>query len=181
MFPQDRYAGLSGGGGYRGGLRGGLRGSGFSGRGFRGGFRGGYRGGFGGHAGPGHDFSNQDLYADYTGPDQHSGPGHGGMRIDGYGSGSYGAHNYGGPGYVEPKPSQQIMVRNVSADDLGIFFKYCSYVHAYSYHGPRRMKTWLNSSRPRVRLNWLKSFLMARGRKAVALFSLLRFLKQKRP
>ena len=112
---EDRYAGLSGPGSYRGsvrGLRGGLRGS----SGFRGGYRGGYRGGFAGGvaAGGGRDFSSQDLYADYSGPDSQ-----GNMRMGGYGdSGAYGgAGAYGaaaGAGF-EAEPSQQIMVRNVSA------------------------------------------------------------------
>ncbi|KAF5392555.1 hypothetical protein D9757_002170 [Collybiopsis confluens] len=105
---EDRFAGLSGPGrgGFRGGLRGGFRG------GLRGGFRGGMRGGFGG---PGRDFSNRDLYADYSGPDQ-QGPG---MRMDGYGGGGGGGFGGGGGigfqggGYVEPEPSQQIMVRNL--------------------------------------------------------------------
>ncbi|KAH0826775.1 hypothetical protein J3R83DRAFT_5189 [Lanmaoa asiatica] len=100
---EDRYAGLSGPGAFRGGLRG------FGGsRGLRGGLRGGFRGGFrGGYAsqGSGRDFSSQDIYADYPGPDQSGG--HGGLRMDSYGGG-YG----GGYGYVEPEPSQQIMVRN---------------------------------------------------------------------
>lgn len=113
---EDRYAGLSGPGSYRGsgrGLRGGLRGS----SGYRGGFRGGYRGGFAGGVaagGGGRDFSSQDLYADYSGPDQQ-----GNMRMGGYGDGSAygGAGAYGGAaaGGFEPEPSQQIMVRNVSA------------------------------------------------------------------
>ncbi|KAI0063939.1 RNA-binding domain-containing protein [Artomyces pyxidatus] len=115
---EDRYAGLSGpgGGGFRGGLRGGLRG--FRG-GLRGsGFRGGFRGGFGGAAAAGgRDFSNQDLYADYSGPDQQAG----GLRMDGFGAGAavgagaaagFGVGGYGAPGY-EPDPSQQIMVRNL--------------------------------------------------------------------
>nr|VWP00330.1 Trehalose-6-phosphate phosphatase (EC [Ganoderma boninense] len=110
---EDRYAGLSGPGSYRGsvrGLRGGLRG----GSGLRGGFRGGYRGGFAGGvaAGGGRDFSSQDLYADYSGPDSQ-----GNMRMGGYGdSGAYGgAGAYGaaaGAGF-EAEPSQQIMVRNL--------------------------------------------------------------------
>lgn len=105
---QDRFAGLSGPGTSRGGLRG------FGGgRGLRGGLRGGFRGsGFrgGGYAsrGSGRDFSSQDIYADYPGPDQSGG--HGGLRMDNYGGG-YGG---GGYGYIEPEPSQQIMVRNVS-------------------------------------------------------------------
>lgn len=106
---QDRYAGLSGPGAFRGGLRG------FGGgRGLRGGFRGSFRGGGGfrggGYAsqGSGRDFSSQDIYADYPGPDQSGG--HGGLRMDSYGGGGYG----GGYSYIEPEPSQQIMVRNVS-------------------------------------------------------------------
>jgi len=103
---EDRYAGLSGPGAFRGGLRG-LSGGG---RGLRGGFRGSLRGsGFrGGYAsqGAGRDFSSQDIYADYPGPDQ---SGHGGLRMDSFGSG-YGG---GGYGYIEPEPSQQIMVRNL--------------------------------------------------------------------
>ncbi|KAJ4476103.1 hypothetical protein C8J55DRAFT_517489 [Lentinula edodes] len=94
---EDRFAGLTraGRGGFRGGLRGGLRG----------GFRDGMQGGFGG--GPGRDFSNSELYADYSGPDQHV-PG---LRIDNYGGG-FGA-GMGYRGYTEPEPSQQIMVRNL--------------------------------------------------------------------
>ncbi|KAF8823867.1 hypothetical protein HHX47_DHR9000394 [Lentinula edodes] len=100
---EDRFAGLTGPGrgGFRGGLRGGLRG------GFRGGFRGGMRGGFGG--GPGRDFSNRDLYADYSGPDQHGS----GLRMDNYGGGFGAGMGYPGGGYTEPEPSQQIMVRNL--------------------------------------------------------------------
>ena len=91
---EDRYAGLTRPSSYRGGLRGGIRGS----------FHGGYAGG----AAAGRDFSSQDLYADYSGPDQQ-----GGMRMSGYSGGEA----YGGAGYngFEPEPSQQIMVRNVSA------------------------------------------------------------------
>ena len=121
---QDRYAGLSGPGGFRGGLRG-LRG-GFRGglRGFsgRGGFGRGGGGGFGGAA-AGRDFSNQDLYADYIGPDQQSG----GLRMDGYGAppaaGFSAQAGYGAAGY-EPEPSQQIMVRNV-CDPLSSVFMKC--------------------------------------------------------
>ncbi|KAF8840580.1 RNA-binding domain-containing protein [Paxillus ammoniavirescens] len=116
---EDRYAGLSGPGAVRGGLRGfggrgGLRG------GPRGGFRGGFRGGYG-HQGPGRDFSSQDLYADYPGPDQSGGHG-GGLRMDSYGGGggggggggyTGGSGGGGAYGYVEPEPSQQIMVRNL--------------------------------------------------------------------
>ncbi|KAJ6589160.1 hypothetical protein B0H19DRAFT_1014277 [Mycena capillaripes] len=90
---EDRYAGLSGPGGFRGGLRG-ARGLG---RGLRGGgFRGGFRGGPAYGGGAGRDFSNQDLYADYSGPDQ---------------GGAYGGGGGGGGGGFEP--SQQIMVRNL--------------------------------------------------------------------
>lgn len=113
---QDRYAGLSGPGAFRGGLRG----FGGGGRGLRGGFRGSFRGGGGfrggyGSQGPGRDFSSQDIYADYPGPDQSGGHGgHGGLRMDSYGGGGSGGGGGYGYGYVEPEPSQQIMVRNVS-------------------------------------------------------------------
>lgn len=106
---QDRYAGLSGPGSFRGSLRGGLRGL----RGGpRGGFRGGLRGGFAGPAAAGRDFSSQDLYADYSGPDQSGAAG--GLRMDnfagGYGGAGYGQQQQG----FDAEPSQQIMVRNVS-------------------------------------------------------------------
>ncbi len=118
---EDRYAGLTGPGSYRGGVRGGIRG--VRGSGFRGGLRGGsgFRGGFaGGGGGGGHgpasgrDFSSQDLYADYSGPDQ---PGN--LRgIGGGGGSAYADAPYGGAagayGGFEAEPSQQIMVRNVS-------------------------------------------------------------------
>ena len=111
---EDRYAGLTGPGGFRGsGFRGGPRG--FGGRGLRGGFRGGFRGGaFAAQAG-GRDFSNQDIYADYSGPEQPTASG--GLRMDAYGGhgggGGYGAGGgYGGGGY-DAEPSQQIMVRNL--------------------------------------------------------------------
>ncbi|KAL1673693.1 RNA-binding domain-containing protein [Schizophyllum commune] len=95
---EDRYAGLSGPG--RGGFRGRGRG------GFRGGFRGGGGGGYGGGGG-GRDFSNQDLYADYSGPDQRGA----------YGGGYGGGGAYGGAAAAAPfpdaDPSQQIMVRNL--------------------------------------------------------------------
>lgn len=117
---EDRFAGLSGpgsfrgGGGFRGGLRG-LRGGGLRGGGFRGGFRGGFSGQAGG---AGRDFSNQDLYADYSGPDQQAATptGPGGLRMDGHGynAGGFGAGGgFGGAAYAEPEPSQQIMVRNL--------------------------------------------------------------------
>ncbi|KAF5356824.1 hypothetical protein D9756_006821 [Leucocoprinus leucothites] len=110
---EDRYAGLSGSTGFRGGFRGGAPRGGLRG-GFRGGGfgRGGFRGGFGG--GAGRDFSNQELYADYSGPDSSggpSGPGGGGLRMDQYGGG--GGYGGGGFGGYEPEPSQQIMVRNL--------------------------------------------------------------------
>ncbi|KAI0628597.1 RNA-binding domain-containing protein [Trametes polyzona] len=101
---EDRYAGLTGPGSYRGGVRGGLRG--LRGGGFRGGFRGGLRGGFG--ATGGRDFSSQDLYADYSGPDSQ-----GGMRLGGYGDTAYAASGASAYGGFEPEPSQQIMVRNL--------------------------------------------------------------------
>ncbi|KAL0959773.1 hypothetical protein HGRIS_011463 [Hohenbuehelia grisea] len=110
---EDRFAGLSGPGSFRGGFRG-------AARGLRGGFRGGLRGLRGGYAqaGAGRDFSNQDLYADYSGPDQQGAPG---LRMDGggFGGGFGGGPRGGGMGfnsmanYVEPEPSQQIMVRNL--------------------------------------------------------------------
>ncbi|KAH9991938.1 hypothetical protein BJV77DRAFT_477892 [Russula vinacea] len=104
---EDRYAGLSGPGGFRSGLRGGLRG-------FRGGLRGspyGGRGGYGrgGYAASGRNFSDQDLYKDYSGPDQQAG-GYAGTYDGGY-AGGYGG-GYGAGGY-ESEPSQQIMVRNL--------------------------------------------------------------------
>ena len=105
---EDRYAGLTGPGSYRGGLRGGR--GGLGGRGsYRGAPRGsGFRGGYAGAAG-GRDFSSQDLYADYSGPDQQRSMGMGG----GYGGdASYGGGGYGGG--FDAEPSQQIMVRNVS-------------------------------------------------------------------
>lgn len=121
---EDRYAGLTGPGfrgGFRGGPRGGLRG--FRGGGFaaRGGFGG--RGGFAGAAGGGHgggrDF-NQDIYADYSGPDgQPSAPSAPAVSGIPTGPGMRNDPSYGGfgapygPNYVEPEPSQQIMVRNV--------------------------------------------------------------------
>lgn len=103
ILVQDRFAGLTGPGSYRGGLRGAPRGGGRGGRGFRG------RGGFGG-GGEGRSF-DQNLYADYPGPDQQSSSG-GGTR-EGYqsSSGGYGA------GYDAP-PSKQIMAGNVSAVHL---------------------------------------------------------------
>lgn len=120
---EDRYAGLTGPGSYRGnirgGSRGGLRGSGLRGGGFRGGFRGGYvasgapGAGAGAGAGAGgRDFSSQDLYADYSGPDQS-----GNLRLGG--GGGFGDAAYGGAGYgaFEADPSQQIMVRNVGVHD----------------------------------------------------------------
>ncbi|KAI0296292.1 hypothetical protein B0F90DRAFT_1747081 [Multifurca ochricompacta] len=105
---EDRYAGLSGPGGHRGGFRGGLRG-------FRGGLRGssyGGRGGYGrgGFAAGGRNFSDQELYRDYSGPDQQAG-GYGGGYDGGY-TGGYGG-SYGGAANFESEPSQQIMVRNL--------------------------------------------------------------------
>jgi hypothetical protein len=145
---QDRFAGLGGLGGFRGGgggFRGGLRGFG-GGRGFRGGgFRGGFRGGFAGQAGAGRDFSNQDLYADYSGPDQQAAPG-GGLRMDSYGGGGYAGHGghgghgggYGGNSYTEPEPSQQIMVRNVC--DIAICLSSPHTNHTLSYRGQQPMR-----------------------------------------
>lgn len=102
---EDRYAGLSG---YRGSFRGAPRG--FGGRGLRGSYRGSFRGGFGGHAPTsGRDFSNQDIYADYSGPDQQT---FGGLRMDGYNAGVNQGYG-GGYGGYDAEPSQQIMVRNL--------------------------------------------------------------------
>ncbi|KAI0320586.1 RNA-binding domain-containing protein [Amylostereum chailletii] len=98
---EDRFAGLTGPGGFRGGLRGGLRG-------MRGGFRGGLgRGGMrGGYGGAGREF-NQDLYADYPGPDAQ------GTTFAGAGAFNSSLQPaYGTQGY-DPEPSQQIMVRNL--------------------------------------------------------------------
>jgi len=93
---EDRYAGLSGPGSYRGMGRG-------LGRGLRGGFRGGARGAYRGGYGHGSERSfNQDLYADYSGPDQ--------GQSTGFGSTSQNQPSFGG--YDAP-PSQQIMVRNL--------------------------------------------------------------------
>src|SRR5712671_5937825 len=83
-FFKDRYAGLSGPGGYRGSFRGGLRG-------FRGGLRGsphGGRGGYarGGYTAGGRNFSDQDLYKDYSGPDPQAG-GYGGTYDGAYAGG----------------------------------------------------------------------------------------------
>lgn len=116
---QDRFAGLSGFRGGRGGLRG-LRGG--MGRGLG---RGGFRGSFGGGGGSGRDFSNQDIYADYSGPDQpsnargtsdsYNGGGAGGGAGSGFGNGgssSFGG-GAGGAAHFNADPSQQIMVRNV--------------------------------------------------------------------
>jgi hypothetical protein len=99
---------LSGPGGHRGSLRGGLRG-------FRGGLRGslyGGRGSYGrgGYAAGGRNFSDHDLYKDYSGPEQQA-SGYSGT-YDGAYTGGY-SGNYGAGGY-EAEPSQQIMVRNVS-------------------------------------------------------------------
>jgi len=115
---EDRYAGLSGSGGFRGGFRGGLRGM----RGGRGGGFGG-RGGYarGGHAAVGRSFSAQDLYQDYPGPDQQAGAGtgYGTGYEEGFGgaggraeAGGYGVGGYG-VGAYEAEPSRQIMVRNL--------------------------------------------------------------------
>jgi hypothetical protein len=106
---------LSGPGGYRGGgFRGGLRGF-RGGGGLRGspyGGRGGY--GRGGYAASGRNFSDQDLYKDYSGPDQQAG-GYGGTYEGGFtGTGGYSGGYGGGAGGYEAEPSQQIMVRNVS-------------------------------------------------------------------
>lgn len=83
------------------GHRGGLRGSPYGGRGSYG--RGGYTPG-------GRNFSDQDLYKDYSGPDPQAG-GYSGTYEGGYTAGYGGGFGTGG---YESEPSQQIMVRNVS-------------------------------------------------------------------
>ena len=150
MIVKDRFAGLSGSTGFRGGFRGAPRGGG----GFRGGFRGGglggrggFRGGFGGGGGggggggAGRDFSNQDLYADYNGPDSSggpNGPSGGGLRMDQYGGGGgYGGGGYGG---YEPEPSQQIMVRNVC--DIVFSFEVGRVTFKHSCLGRLPMRIW---------------------------------------
>jgi len=116
---QDRYAGLTGSMPFRGGLRGAPRGhgrGGFRGGGFRGGFRGGLA-----QAGGGRDFSNQELYADYNGPDQQSAYGGSAGYSAGGGGGTGGGGGSGGynsGSYAEGQPSQQIMVRNVRVVEL---------------------------------------------------------------
>jgi RNA recognition motif-containing protein len=102
---EDRYAGLTGATPFRGSFRGAPRGLG------RGGFRGGgglrgFRGGFS-QAGGGRDLSNQELYADYNGPEQQ------GATYGSGGAGYNGNSGYGGAAYTEGEPSQQIMVRNL--------------------------------------------------------------------
>lgn len=77
------------------------------GRGLRGGPRGSFRGGFrGGFSHANERSFNQDLYADYSGPDQaHASNG-------GFGNAQQvGPTGFGG---FDAAPSQQIMVRNVS-------------------------------------------------------------------
>lgn len=98
---EDRFAGLTGPGSYRGGSRGAPRGGFRGGRGFRG--RG---GGFAGGGSEGRSF-DQNLYADYPGPDQQSSSG-AATRSDTYQSSSGGF----GPSYDAP-PSQQIMASNL--------------------------------------------------------------------
>ena len=106
---------MSGPGGYRGGFRGGLRGF-RGGGGLRGsphGGRGGYGRGGGGYAAGGRNFSDQDLYKDYSGPDQQA-SGYGGTYDGGFAGGYSGGAGYGAAAGYESEPSQQIMVRNVS-------------------------------------------------------------------
>ncbi|KAH8919561.1 RNA-binding domain-containing protein [Atractiella rhizophila] len=104
----DRFAGPPTGYPPRGGFGG------------RGGFRG--RGGFGG--GPGR-FNAQDVYADYTGPDQNVG---GQSDGGGFGGGPFGG-GFGGPKrpFQPPAPSTQIFVKNLpwstSNEDLVELFQ----------------------------------------------------------
>ncbi len=83
----------------------------------RGGFRGGLRGFRGGYAqaGGGRDFSNQELYADYNGPEQQGAPYGSGGGGGGGGSTYSGSGGYNPSSFPEGEPSQQIMVRNVSS------------------------------------------------------------------
>ncbi|EJU02474.1 RNA-binding domain-containing protein [Dacryopinax primogenitus] len=120
---EDRFAALAGSRGGHGGGSGGFRGGrgGFGGGGFRGGFGGGFRGGFGGGrggfggpGGGGRQF-DQNLYADYSGPDQAApAPGGGGAMGNGF-AGGYGPQPgfAGGFGDQGGQPNQQIMVRNL--------------------------------------------------------------------
>jgi hypothetical protein len=171
---QDRYAGLSGPGAFRGGFRGlgGPRGMG--GRGLRGGLRGSFRGGYASQ-GPSRDFSSQDIYADYPGPDQSGGHGgHGGLRMDSFG-GSYG----GGYGYIEPDPSQQIMVRNVSCPPAVLSV---STPNVYlSCHGRLPMRIWWSCSRPQDRLNLRRFCSTGRDPRDVASYSLPKYRRQRPP
>ncbi|KIY53296.1 RNA-binding domain-containing protein [Fistulina hepatica ATCC 64428] len=118
---EDRYAGLSGPG-YRGGYRGSPRGL----RGYRG-SRG--RGSYGGrdYGGGSRSFSN-DVYADYSGPNQQGPSGGSGLRMDAYAMGNGGYA--GGPNaaqYADVEPSQQIIVRNLpfstTSEDLVELFE----------------------------------------------------------
>ena len=168
---QDRYAGLTGStGGFRGSSRGAPRGLGRGG--FRGGLRG-FRGGFS-QAGGGRDFSNQELYADYNGPDQSGAPygGGGGGGGGGYSGGGGGGGNsgFGGGGsYPEGEPSQQIMVRNVSHLDL---FALVALLRINSSClGRPPMKILWSYSKQQAKLNLQKSCLKVPGPRVVALFN----------
>ncbi|KAF8208611.1 hypothetical protein K438DRAFT_279560 [Mycena galopus ATCC 62051] len=72
-----------------------LGGRGLRGGGFRGGFHCGAYSGAGGY-----DFSNQDLYTDYSGPDQGGAYGDGGSGYGTHGGGHHGA-GFAGPGAAE--------------------------------------------------------------------------------
>ena len=187
IFIQDRYAGLSGPGGYRGGFRGGLRGLRGAGRGGAGfGGRGGYgRGGGGGYAAGGRNFSDQDLYKDYVGPEQQAG----GYTAAGYNGGEYpGAGGYTGGGYgvgggYESEPSQQIMVRNVSGSRKVAIERETKRWHVTrcSCRGRRRMKTLSSCSRRLDRSSWLRYCSMARDQRVPASCSLRRLPRQRQP
>ena len=78
----------------------------------------------GGYTASGRRFSHEDLYKDYSGPDQQAGVG--GGYPAGYDAGypGPGARGYPGGGYgvgeYEVEPSCQIMVRNVSRPVLAL-------------------------------------------------------------
>jgi len=73
--------------------------------------RGGFRGGFGG--GGGERSFNQDVYADYSGPDQQMAGGFAGGGAPTGPAAFGGGAGFGGGADYQVEPSQQIMVRNV--------------------------------------------------------------------
>lgn len=159
---------------FRGGLRGAPRGHGRGG--FRGGsFRGGFRGGGLAQAGGGRDFSNQELYADYNGPDQPSAFGGSG----GYGGGSGGSGGYNSATYTEGQPSQQIMVRNVGVVELCVM-SFCDGLSFFdSCLGQPQMRIWLNSLRLQVKWNLQRFCLTVLALKDVVSSNLGRPVKRR--